>query len=96
MDVTVAYPVLGVLEQGCAKLSLPSDAALELVRWWTIKKLVGAEEGKKISPSTKLDDLQHWVLLNTKIRKTVELQLGELHHSTSTESLDDATKCRRR
>lgn len=90
------YPVLAILTDGCAKLGLPSETARELMRWLTIKRLLGPEEGRKLSPSKILDELQHWVLLNTEVRLAVELYLGEIHHTTETESLDDVTKCKRR
>ena len=90
------YPVLPILNEGCAKLEIPGEASRELVRWLTIKRLLGPEEGKNLSPSATLDKLLHWVLLNTEVRKHVELYLGELSHSTETAELDVVTKCKRR
>ena len=31
-----------------------------------------------------LDELLHWVLLNTDARKSVEAVVGKIHHSTAT------------
>ena len=96
MNSTNEYPVRAVLRQGCEELGLPAEAALELMRWLIIKRLLSPAKAAGLGLSSKLEQLQHWLLLNTESRKTAELYLGELDYSTETASSDEVTKCKQR
>ena len=83
------------LQEGCHKKQLPPTTARELVRFLLAKKLSpNVSEGW--SPSSKLDELQHWTLLNTRVRKLVEAVVGEIDHSEETAELPDEEKVKRR
>lgn len=84
------------LKGGCHSLKLPLDAAKGLVRYLLLRNLVDETQSKIFSPSAALDKLQHWVLLNTCVRKKVEQALGEIYHTTETADLPEEDKCRRR
>ena len=89
--------VSSFLRAGCEELRLPEETAIELVRFLIAKRLVDQEKGQSLSPSAKLDKLQHWVLLNTEIRDEIESLLGwRISHSLSTAKLDETSKCSRR
>ena len=82
-----------LLLEGCSELGLPVHTAEEFVKY----SQVNSKYETPISPSTKVDELQHWVLLNTHIRPEVEKLLGgPINHRTSTASLDDFSKAERR
>lgn len=91
------YPVLDLLRPGCAEVGIDVGASKELVRFLLTKRLLGPEKAQLLSPSSKLDKLLHWVLLNSEVRKGLELScVGEITHSTQTSKLDDISKCKRR
>ena len=90
MDVAIL-----ALQEGCRKKQLPQSTARELVRFLLLKNLnPNVLEGW--SPSSKLDVLQHWTLLNTAVRKLVEAVVGEISHSEETADLPDEDKVERR
>ena len=70
--------------------------ARELVRFLLVKKFEGLPGSGRLSPSSKLDTLQHWTLLNTEVRKIVEAVIGEISHSEETAELPDEEKVNRR
>ena len=74
----------------------PAATARGLVDYLTVKTLVGKVEAKKLSPSSELDKLQHAVLLNTAIRKSVEALVGQVIHSEAFADLPDALKAESR
>ena len=82
-----------LLLEGCSELGLPVHTAEEFVKY----SKVNSKYDPPISPSTKVDELQHWVLLNTHIKPEVEKLLGApINHRTSTASLGDFSKAERR
>ena len=85
-----------LLEGGCSRLSLPSSTAKEL---YTFLQMCRKNETvrQRISPSSKLDALWHWMLLNTDVSTCVHGALGgPVSHSTSTESDSLESKNKRR
>ena len=85
-----------LLRGGCEECDLPAETATELIRFLIVKKLAGKAVGDGLSPSAKIDELQHWVLLNTDVRHKVETLVGEIQHSTKTAKLAEAHKAKRR
>jgi hypothetical protein len=61
------------LQQGCARLGLHGDVALELVAFLDLRRRfvpsVTGEEPQNLSPGTQLDQLWHWMLLNTRVSR---------------------------
>ena len=90
-----SHSAVVAMQEGCLRLQLPESTAKELIRYLLVKQLNG-QRAQTLSPSRKLDELQHWVLLNTKVRKAVEALVGEIDHSTSTADLPDEQKAGRR
>ena len=83
------------LRRGCDDLDLSFDVAAELLSYLTIQK--SAPESKKsFSPSANIDQLLHWILLNTEARQIIEQSLGTIYHSTETTKLEEGLKCQRR
>jgi hypothetical protein len=85
-----------LLEGGCSRLSLPSSTAKEL---YAFLQMCQKNETvrQRISPSSKLDALWHWMLLNTDVSTCVHEALGgPVRHSTSTESDSLEKKNKRR
>ena len=83
------------LQEGCCRKQLPLSTARELIRFLLYKNLNPIlSEGW--SPSSKLDALQHWTLLNTRVRKLVEAVVGEISHSEELADLPDEDKVERR
>ncbi|KAK9789202.1 hypothetical protein WJX73_007416 [Symbiochloris irregularis] len=93
MDVPAAEKAL---HAGCHELRLPETAAKELLRFLIVKRLVGDDKSSRLSPSSKLDRLLHWVLLNTAVRDHVEEHVGRVFHTTATAQQADAQKMERR
>lgn len=84
-----------LLEGGCSRLFLPPSTGVEL---YTFLEMCRENETSRqhISPSSKLDALWHWMLLNTDVSTCVHEALGGIvPHSTSTES-DSLEKNKRR
>ena len=80
MDAATNIAILA-LQDGCRKEQLPQSTARELIRFLLLKNFY-PDVSEGWSPSTKLDKLQHWTLLNTAVRKVVEAAVGEIDHST--------------
>jgi hypothetical protein len=58
------------LQQGCAGLGVHADVALELVAFLYLRARFeprGGSEPRGLSPSTRLDQLWRWMLLNTRV-----------------------------
>jgi len=80
------------LRDGCDELSLPKEAAVELLRflqtarWYDVIRSEDDFRSKdypSMSPSERLDKLWHWMLLNTKVADKVHAVIGgSVHHST--------------
>ena len=49
-----------------------------------------------LSPSPKLDDLWHWMLLETEVRDAVETLMGKTKHTTATKHQREDVKMARR
>ena len=64
-----------VLQEGCRKNLLPPSTARELISFLLLKNR-SPDVSEGWSPSSKLDELQHWTLLNTRVRKLVEAVVG--------------------
>lgn len=87
-------PVFNKLRVACVELGLPTTAALELIRFLTVKRIYSPL--LDLSPSTVLDKLWHYVLLETDLRKEVDqLVGGEVPHSKRGECHTDEVKARR-
>lgn len=78
MESTAA---LTSLIAGCRDLQLPLHTARELMRFLLVKKILGLQNSFELGPSRKVDQLQHWMLLETDVRKSVEDIVGEVRHS---------------
>ena len=75
-----------LLEGGCSRLFLPPSAGEELYAFLEMCRENEASR-QDISPSSKLDALWHWMLLNTDVSTRVHEALGGIvPHTTSTES----------
>lgn len=61
-----------------------------------LAKKYKASSSAAMSPSSKLDQLLHWLLLNTDARKTVEEVVGEISHSEDSAEDVDELKVQRR
>lgn len=88
--------VVSQLGDFCRRLELPLGTAKELITFLTVKTLVGQRKARRLSPSSKLDKLLHAVLLDTELRKSVEVLVGEIHHSEASAGLEDSLKAERR
>lgn len=87
-------PALDILRRGCQEVGVDIQASTELARFLLTKRLLYSH---KMSPSSKLDELLHWVLLNTEVRKSLEMTcVGEICYTTQTSMLDEFSKCKRR
>ena len=62
-----SLPALHKLRQGCAQLGQPPELATELVRFLMLKRL-STKAGVEVSPGASVDELWHWMLLNTEVR----------------------------
>jgi hypothetical protein len=67
------------LSQGCKALNLPRSVAEELLNFLWLRKSQEREVTSKrekyrlgFSPGTSLDELWHWMLMNTKVLKDVQ------------------------
>jgi hypothetical protein len=64
-------PAVQQLQQGCSRLGLHADVALELVCFLHLQRRYvpryGTKEPRSLSPGTRLDQLWHWMLLNTQV-----------------------------
>ena len=87
--VTVLHPcaagsmddAVRLLQQGCDALDIPPAAAKELVRFLLLKKFVEDENGSDLSCSHTLDELWHWMLLETAVRDIVYKLTGKIYHT---------------
>lgn len=85
-----------LLEGGCSRLFLPPSAGEELYAFLEMCRENEASR-QNISPSSKLDALWHWMLLNTDVSTRVHEALGGIvPHTTSTESDSLEKKNKRR
>jgi len=85
-----------LLEGGCSRLFLPPGTGEEL---YTFLEMCRENKASRqhVSPSSKLDTLWHWMLLNTDVSTCVHEALGGIvPHSTSTESDSLEKKNKRR
>lgn len=80
------------LRSACKTLSLPQEAAKEVLKWLLVRKAVrfdqkvsGVDEHSVLALSFTLEKLLHHILLNTTLRKQIEDSLGEIEYSTETE-----------
>jgi hypothetical protein len=60
-------PALHDLRKGCHYLRQPTHLADELVRFLMIRRM-STKAGIDVSPGSTVDELWHWMLLNTKVR----------------------------
>jgi len=85
-----------LLEGGCSRLFLPPSAGKELYAFLEMCRENEASR-QNLSPSSKLDALWHWMLLNTDVSTRVHEALGGIvSHTTSTESDSLEEKNKRR
>ena len=84
------------LEEFCVRLHLPPGTVNELMKYLEVKDRVGRVKAGKLSPSSKMDELLHAILLHTEVRKSVEELVGEIHHSEAPAGLTDELKAERR
>lgn len=88
-------PLSFELKRGCDALGLPFAVAIELISYLATQT-TSPEARSAFSPSAKIDELLHWILLNTDTRLIVEKFLGTIHHSTQSSTYDEAAKSQRR
>eukprot|EP00890_Picochlorum_soloecismus_P002279 jgi/Picsp_1/3051/NSC_01273-R1_lsu ribosomal protein l40e ubiquitin len=85
-----------LLEGGCSRLFLPPSTGKELYMFLQMCR-ENETARQQISPSSKLDALWHWMLLNTDVSTRVHEALGgPVPHNTSTESDSLEKKNKRR
>ena len=86
------------LDRGCDQLGQTHELTLELVSFLLACRRAAAEHPFwSLSPSQRLDELWHWMLLNTRVATQVhDLIGGVVHHSTDTASDEDDAKVLRR
>jgi len=85
-----------LLEGGCSRLLLPPSTGEELYMFLDMCRKNQASR-EDMSPSSKLDTLWHWMLLNTDVSTCVHDTLGGIvPHSTMTESDSVEKKNKRR
>jgi hypothetical protein len=74
MSLLASLPAVQQLQAGCLHLDLPPHAAVELVRFLTLKRLISlrspTSKSLGVSPGYQLDRLWHWMLLNTQVRSS--------------------------
>ena len=91
------HPVIQELQHGCMCLNLPTSVAVELIRYLITKRLSCEETGSSLGCSSKLDELQHWILLETDVREEVEALIGgKIWHTQTTMGNDCAQKVQSR
>jgi hypothetical protein len=90
------HPCVEALKKGCLNLNLPTSTAKELVRFLLVKRFQEDEKLYDLSPSSKLDKLWHYMLLNTEVRDAVEQLVGRVSHTQDTERQPEALKMDRR
>ena len=90
------HPCVIQLRSGCHDLGLPSQTALELVRFLLVKRFVGGQNGSELSPSSTLAKLWHWMLLETAVRESVEELVGKVSHTQKTATQSDDEQVERR
>lgn len=77
MAFVMQSPAMQALAEGCQELDLPVEAALELFRFLSVKRvhaaLPASSRGIGLSPGTDVDQLWHWMLLNTEVRATSDI-----------------------
>jgi hypothetical protein len=70
-EMLVGTPAVQQLQQGCTRLGLHPDMALELVCFLRLKRSFspgsGNHEPQDLLPSSRLDQVWRWMLLNTKV-----------------------------
>lgn len=87
-------PLNAQLRRGCDALNLSYDVAAELLSYLEIGNVL-PESKNSFSPSSKIDRLLHWILLDTEAKNVVEHYMGTLHLNTATANLDDDERYQR-
>ena len=75
------------LLEGSRWLDLPKETAKELIRYLLVQKFSGSV-GTTFLPSSSLERLLHFVLVNTHVRCAVEEQIGKIEHVEPSKHLD--------
>ena len=83
------------LQRGCNDLGLPVGVMAELISYVALQR-THPTSWRQYNPSAKVDELLHWILLNTDARLDVEQCVGTIQHSTTTANIDEDIKCQRR
>ena len=84
---SVRAPVAGMdaceqrLQHGCKTLGLPYATAKELLRFLFVRRCADDGRGALLTPSSKLNTLLRWVLLETHILSQVERLVGAVHYT---------------
>jgi hypothetical protein len=95
-----SHGAMRALAVACEALQLDYAVAVELVEFLKVKRhvlSVSPRDAEDMSPSTKMDELWHHVLLNSAMRETVDgITGGHVPHSTSPACLSELDKVRRR
>jgi len=71
-----SHPAVVALHEGCTQLRIPFAAAAELCKYLLTKRIYQKERGSDLGCSSTLDELQHWLLLETRLREQVEALIG--------------------
>ena len=75
------------LQKGSKKLGLPAETGKELYRFLLVQKFSG-NLGGSFAPSSTLERLLRYVLLNTRVRNLVEGEIGKIKYADPGSQLD--------
>jgi hypothetical protein len=88
-------PAIRSLMRRAAEMGHPRQLAMELFKYLCLR--FHAPPATVLSPSTMIDQLWHWMLLNTELAEEVyKLIGGRVHHSTASSADGDSAKAMRR
>ena len=84
-----------ILQEGSKRLGLPAETGDELIRLLMVQKYSGIV-GESFYPSTTLERLLRFVLLNTHVRSVVEEHIGKINCAEPGSPLDNDALMKRR
>ena len=78
------------LRGGCKRLGLPVETGRELYRFLLVQKFSGNPGGSFV-PSSSLERLLRYVLVNTRVRCAVEAEIGKIKYAELGSRMDFST-----
>ncbi|KAK9803738.1 hypothetical protein WJX73_009779 [Symbiochloris irregularis] len=69
------------LKGGCSRLELSDRVARELFWFLIVRRCAGDEQGIRLDPSSKMDSLLRWTLLETDVLAELERLVGKVHYT---------------